>query len=511
MTKPLLAALLTAALCSTAVVAQDAPAPLRIVTSFDIESMNPAEEGFWMQEFGVAELLMKFDADGTNKPWLLESLVAQDDLTWIATVREGVAFQNGKVLDADTVLAAIERQIAKSDSVTGAVPEGATFEKTGPMEITIKTTAPWPDLPGVLSNEGVFLIYDAAAVDAVGEDWAQLIGAGIYTGPYAVTGLDANRLDVERNEAYWRGEPALPGLSVSFVSDANARILAVQNDEADIALYPPIAAKPVVDATPGINFNYGTPGTGGFLGFMNVNEPPFDDVRVRQALLKTIDYDEIANVVFGGVLSQAKGLYNESFPWARQNYQTDPEAAAALLDEAGWVLDGDVRKKDGEPLALDVVIYPQQPDLVPLSGALQAQLKDLGIAINIQSVDDVYSALGKGGVSWDLGISSEGTVSWGVTSPFLNRYLGPGGNRNFAGYANAEVHSLIDELKVTVDTARRDDILMRIQDILIDEDPYVFALTIHKGRVVVNDAYAGYQPGFALHHITYETAPSPAQ
>lgn len=507
----MLAAALLASIIGTPAFAQTEPEPLRIVTSFAIESMDPAEEGFWMQEFGVAELLMKFEADGTNQPWLLESLTAQDDLTWVATIRDGVTFQNDKALDADAVLAAIERQIAKSDSATGAVPEGTTFEKTGPLEITIKTAAPWPDLPGVLSNESVFLIYDAAAVDAVGEDWAQLVGAGIYTGPYAVTGLDSIRLDTERNDAYWRGEPALPGLSVSFVTDANARILAVQNNEADIALYPPIAAKPVVDATPGINFNYGTPGTGGFLGFMNINEPPFDDIRVRQALLKAVDYDEIANVVFDGVLSQARGLYNESFPWAQQNYVTDPEAAAALLDEAGWLLDGGMRKKDGEALALNVVIYPQQPDLVPLSGALQAQLKDLGIAVNIQSVDDVYEALGEGGVDWDLGISSEGTVSWGVTSPFLNRYLGPAGNRNFAGYDNAEVHALIAELKVTVDTTRRDEILTRIQDILVEEDPYVFAFNIHKGRVVVNDAYAGYQPGFALNHINYQTAPSAAQ
>jgi|GEM_PF-5260798 len=63
-----LAGLLVAALSSTAAFAQDDADALRIVTSFDIESMNPAEDGFWMQEFGVAELLMKFQSDGTNQP-----------------------------------------------------------------------------------------------------------------------------------------------------------------------------------------------------------------------------------------------------------------------------------------------------------------------------------------------------------------------------------------------------------------------------------------------------------
>lgn len=511
MIKSPLAALLAAALCSSAVLAQDGPAPLRLVTSFDIESMNPSEDGFWMQEFGVAELLMKFERDGTNQPWLLESLEAVDDTTWVGRIRPSVTFQNGKPVNADTVLAAINRALVTSDSASGSVPEGTVFEKTGDHEITIRTAAPWPELPGVLSNESVFLIYDAEAVEAVGEDWAALVGAGIYTGPYQVTALNGDQLQTTRFDDYWRGEPALPGVTVSFVSDPNARILAVQNDEADIALYPPIAARAVVDATPGIHFNSGTPATGGFLGFMNIKEAPFEDVRVRQALLKAIDYDELANTVFGGALDQARGLYNASFPWAVENYETDPQAAAALLDEAGWVLDGDLRKKDGEPLTINLVIYPQQPDLVPLSGALQAQLRKLGILVTIQSVDDVYVALGGGSPGWDLAISSEGTVSWGVTSPFLNRYLTTAGSRNFVGYDNEEVQDLVAELKVTVDSARRNAILERVQTILVEEDPYVFALTIHKGRIVVNDLYAGEQPSFALYHVSWETKPSPAQ
>ena len=215
--------------------------------------------------------------------------------------------------------------------------------------------------------------------------------------------------------------------------------------------------------------------------------------------------------IFGGALEQARSLYNASFPWAVENYETDPAAAAALLDDAGWVLDGDLRKKDGEPLTINLIIYPQQPDLVPLSGALQAQLRKLGIVVNIQSVDDVYAALVGGAPGWDLGISSEGTVSWGVTSPFLNRYLTTASSRNFVGYDNPEVQELVAELKVTVDTARRDAILERIQAILVDEDPYVFAMTIHKGRIVVNDLYAGQQPSFALYHVSWETKPSPAQ
>jgi peptide/nickel transport system substrate-binding protein len=492
--------------------AQEAGDPdgLRIVTSFEILSMDPYEEGFWMQEFGVAELLMKFEPDGLH-PWLLEAIDTPDPLTWVLTLREGVTFQNGRALDAQGVLDAIDLQLAHSAGAAGAVPEGTTFERTGDLEITVRTAAPWPGLPSTLANESVFLIFDADAVKAAGGDWESLEGAGLYTGPYAVEDLDAARLELARFDGYWRGTPALPGITVSFVTDPNARILAVQNGEADIALYPPIAAFPVVDATPGLHFNSGTPGTGGFLGFMNVAEPPLDEVAVRRALLRAVDYRRIAEDVFGGHLAQAEGLYNTDFDWALPNYATDREEAARLLDEAGWALGADGRRmRDGEPLVLDVLIYPQQPDLVPLSGDLQAQLAEMGIGVEIRVADDIYEALGGGEVEWDLGISSEGTVSWGSTERFLRRYLTPGGERNFAGYDNAELTALVEELEVTADLARRTEILREVQRILVEEDPYAFAFNIHKGRVVVNDLYAGYQPGFALHHVTWETAPSPA-
>lgn len=498
-----------AALLSSPVLAQEA-APLRIATSFEVANMNPLEEGFWMPEFGVGELLMQFRADGQIHPWLAASLESVDDLTWRLTLRDGVVYQNGKPLTAQTVLAAIDYQLANSTAARGSVPESAQFTASGPLEITVTTSEPWPVLPSVLASEAVFLIYDAEAVEAAGDDYDSLEGAGIYTGPYALVSLDPTSMELEANPDYWQGNPALPGVTVNFVADANARILAVQNGEADIALYPPSAALAMVGATPGLHFNSGTPGTGGFLAFMNIASPPFDDVAVRRAVMKGIDYEELAQTVLGGLVDTATGFYSESLPWSVQNYETDSAEAATLLEEAGWTLDGDLRRKDGEPLALNILIYPQQPDLVPLSNALQAQLRPLGIEVSVQSVDDIYAGAGDGNLDWDIAISSEGTASLGNPQNFINRYL-LSGERNFAGYDNGDLRQAADELAVSIDPDRRAALLERIQAILVDEDPYAFALTHSKGRVVVNDLYRDYQPGVANFHIAYDTAPSNSQ
>lgn len=485
------------------------PAPLRIVTSFQIDSLNPVDDGFWMPEFGVAEMLMQFREDGQFHPWLLESLENTDELTWKLTLRDGLTFQNGKPVDAAAVLATINRQMALSSSAQGAVPADAVFAATGNLEITVTTSEPFPALPGVLSNEGIFMIYDAAAVEAVGEDWAALAGAGIYTGPYAVVSLNDQEMVLERYDGYWQGMPALPGISVRFVTDPSARLLAVQNDEADIALYPPTAAKPVVDQTPGVYFKYDTPGTGGFMMYLNLQEAPFDDLRVRQAIIKAVDYEQIANEVFGGVFGVATSWYAPIFPWAINNQATDIDAASALLDEAGWTVGADgMRSKAGQPFHIVLLIYPQQPDLAPMSNALQSQFRALGIDVEIQSVDDINNAILEGTVAWNAALISNSTTSWGSPEPALRRYYLADGDRNYGGFANAEVESLAQELFVTIDQARRFEILGRIQEIMIEEEPYAFNLNFSNSRVIVNERYRDYRPGFSLYHVSWQTQPT---
>jgi len=485
-------------------------APLRVVTSFQIASMDPIEEGFWMPEFGVGELLMQFRDDGLHHPWLLEALERTDDLTWVLTLRAGITFQNGKALDADALLALMERQLALSPSAQSDIPAGTTLTKTGDLQITLTTLAPYPTLPASLASESVFPVYDTAVVEAAGDDFAQLIGSGMYTGPYAVVSLDEQEMVLERYDGYWQGMPALPGVSVRFVTDPQARILAVQNNEADIALYPPTAAKPVVDSTPGIHFNYGTPSTGGFLMVLNLNVPPFNEMAVRQAIIRAVNYDEIANAVMDGVFIPAHSFYPPFFPYAVENQQTDLEAAKQLLEDAGWVAGDDgIRTKDGQRLHINLLIYPQQPDLVPVSGAIQSQLLAAGFEVEIQSVDSINDAMLENTVEWQAGLVSNGAVSFGgAPEPTLNRYLVSSGDRNYGGFANAEIDQLAAQLSVTLDETARAEMLARIQAILIEEEPYAFYVSFHTGRVIVNDAYQNYQPGFQLYHISWQTQPA---
>lgn len=488
-------------------IADGADQPIRILTSFKIDSMNPEAEGFWFQEFGVAELLMEFQPDGTMAPWLASDLRQTEDHSWVITLQEGVTFQNGRVMDALAVKELMDFRLANKTSLQAVLPPNTTFEVTGPLEITVTTPAPVPELPNILAHESYFLIYDLKAAQAAGEDWEALESAGIYTGPYEVYDLSDTALTTTRNEHYWRGTPAMPGVTVSFVTDLNARVLAVQNGEGDIALYPQVSAKPVYDATPNVNLALGPISTGGYGAYMNVSEGPFEDISVRQAVMKAINYTELAETVFRGATAEAEGLYNMSFPWAVANYEYNPKGAAALLDSAGWRMNGDRRTKDGEALSLDILIYPQQPDLVPMSNALQAYLHALGIETEVISVDSVSDAITAGTVDWDLALLGNGSATVGAVEGFLTRYIATDGDRNYAGYSNPKIDALIARLTTEGNSDTRSEILREIQHILVDEDPYIFNVTMLRERALVSDAWSTYVPGVAWRHIGWQTAP----
>lgn len=487
---------------------QAADQPIRVITSFKFDSMDPEKEGFWFQEFGVAELLMEFQQDGSVGPWLAESLEQVDDLTWVIALNDGVTFQNGRPLDAAAVKRVMDFRLSNKASLHGIVPADTTFEVTGPLEITVTTPVPLPEFPNVLAHESYFLIYDLDTVAAAQGDWELLEDAGIYTGPYAVADLTDAALTATRNDEYWRGAPAMPGVTVSFVTDLNARVLAIQNGEADIALYPQISAKPVYDATPNVNLALGDLSTGGYAAFMNTGEGPLRDVAVRRALMKSIDYAEVSSAVFRGATAEAKGLYSDAFPWAVANYEHDPEEAARLLDGAGWRLNGGVRTKDGEPLTLRMAIYPQQPDLDPMANALQAYLREVGIASEIVSVDDVGDAITSGAIAWDMALLGNGSATVGAVQGFFARYLATDGNRNYAGYSNARMDTLIATLAHEVDPDARHEILSEIQHILVEDDPYIFNVTMLRPRALVSDAWSAYRPGVAWRHIGWRTAPN---
>jgi peptide/nickel transport system substrate-binding protein len=489
---------------------EQAASTLRIVTSFRVQSLEPERPAsYFLTEFALAELPLVFSNEGALEPQLLESYSRIDERNWRLVLRPKIKFQNGKPLTAAAMAAAMNRQLQLSASAKAVLPD-ASLKVSGEREVTLTTKLPDPTVPAALADEQVFPIYDVDALEAANGDNARLIGCGCFTGPYRAVSLDERELRMARFDDYWRGRPPLTAVSIRFISDPQARILAVQNDEADIALYPPSEAQRLLAGAANAFFVAHSRSHGGPRILPNLRRAPFDEVSVRRAFSLSLNYESLARDVMEGIGETATGFYPPVYRWAVQNQKSDTVEAKQLLDAAGWRAGSDgVRAKNGQPLEITLLIYPQQPDWAKIATAMQAQLAEAGFRLRIRQVEDINAAM-KSQRDWHCSINSPGLVTTGgAPDPVLREHLHSRGERNFGGVNDAEIDRLLDELGSTFEEARRNEILRRIQQIVMVEKVYEVRPVFLRSRVVVGKRWRDYKPSPQLHHITWETKPTP--
>lgn len=476
---------------------------LKLATGFAIKNLVPLKTGFWGNEFGYAELLLRPQPDGNPTDWLLEKAENTSDLEWKLTLKPGITFQNGGALTTEKLAALMMWHLANNEAVAPLLP-GASITATGEHELTLITSAPTPQLRNVLADEAYFTIFDLDAYQETADDAAKLLAAKMYTGPYTPTALNDEKLVMEANQNYWSSTPPLAGVEVLFVSDPGARIKAVQNGEVDIALYPPTQSFSTLEADQNASFNLGDAGGPSFCLYLNNATPVFADPKVRRALLLMIDFRVLAEEVMQGVYETVSSFYDPQLAYAIDIWKTDIAEAEKLLGEAGaQKTDGTWKLADGTPFTFEVLTYPQQPDSDALALAMQSQFRTQGVEMGIRQVSDISTEMETG--TWDAGISANGTLSFGGSPiPPLQRGYRSDGNRNYSHINDPELDRLIDEVAVTLDTEKSKELLIEIQN-RIGDYGYNGYLGRRRPGVVVGSRVPDYLPQHALIWVDAKT------
>lgn len=479
---------------------------LRIVTSFPVRSLDPIEGAHGNASFGAAETPLLLSPTGEPEPHLIE-VERVDELTWELELTQEVRFHNGRVLDAPALEAVLRDQLERRPTAQSQLPD-ATVEAIDDTTVRLVTARPDVAVPNHLADPGVFLIYDVEALLVAGEDADALLTAGHYTGPYVPVELEEERLVLERNLDHWAGEPPLERITVRIVADAQARLFAVESGEADLALYPPSDAEALLAGVDGVGFSFSEIVAEGFRVVLDHREPPFDDVRVRQAFHLALDEVSLAEDVLGGPYVPALGLLPGELPAALALQRHDPQEAERLLDDAGWEPGEDgVRERDGQPLEFRLMTYPQQPDLDPMSVAIQAQLAAVGVRVTIERAEDINTTM-EDPSAWDAALYCCGQVTGGgAIEPIWQRYFHTEGDDNWGAAGNAELDASIDEL-VLADGERREQLLAEIQRAVIDDEAAIFYAATRNRFAVTSERWDGFQLRPNLIFVTADTAPS---
>ena len=242
-----------------------------------------------------------------------------------------------------------------------------------------------------------------------------------------------------------------------------------------------------------LNLNFSDPNTevDGQRSQKDTPHPFLSDKAVRQALATAIDRETIANSLYFGkdnlehpgrnIITGIPGLESPNTTW-----EYDPEKAKQLLDAAGWVQDGDVRKKGDVELKLEYH-SPASQLRAKEQQIVKANLEEVGFKVNIQQVDPgIYfdSSAGNdqsGSHSYfDVGMA-QGVANTPAPLSFMEAwYAGPNGEniaqkengwtgQNSQRYQNADYDALLDQARVETDPERLAELFIQLNDIIIND------------------------------------------
>ncbi|WP_336084739.1 ABC transporter family substrate-binding protein [Nocardia sp. SSK8] len=218
-------------------------------------------------------------------------------------------------------------------------------------------------------------------------------GLAVSAGPFQVSDIDRtqSRITLSRNPSWWGATPKLDTITFS-VLDSSAWLPAIQNNELDIAYMSGIENVTAAKQAPGVVLRRTPEPSWSHITFNGAPGSLLEDPQLRIAISKAIDRQGIVNAAQNGVVDDPKTLNNHIFVLGQKGYQDnsapisfDPDAAAKMLDDLGWKLNGEVREKDGRRLELRDVMY-QQDGWVQVAQIVQQNLAAVGVKLNIQTV-----------------------------------------------------------------------------------------------------------------------------
>ncbi|MGN6032495.1 MAG: ABC transporter substrate-binding protein, partial [Thermomicrobiales bacterium] len=220
------------------------------------------------------------------------------------------------------------------------------------------------------------------------------------------------------------------------------------------------AATPAAGSTPAAT-PAAAPGTAGQI----YKGPYFDDIRVRQAVAYAINPDEIIQSVFQGLAVRnygpiPTGHFSFNPDIEQYGYHHDPEKAKALLDEAGWTLNGDVREKDGQKLEPLLWTWNAGNNVNTVQ-VLQNQLAAVGFAVKIETME-IATLLAR----QKENISDFDVMSWGWPEPHLMKMMIEG-DAALGLYRNPEYLALVDEASRVTDQAARSELYFKASQVML--------------------------------------------
>ncbi len=447
---------------------------------------------------GCLETLTRYDEEqGKIVPSLATEWTQVSPLEWDFTIREGVTFQDGTVLDAAAVVGSLQN-VLDAEVPARAFSTTVVSEVTAVDESTVRITTPTesPLVPYRLASVNTGILSPAAFEGETVDPF------GHCTGPFEpVSEKPKQSLTVDRNEDYWGGEVQLAGAEIRFITDGATRTAQIQTGEADVSLSIPVSGLAALEADPNVSvLKADSPRTATL--YMNNGRAPFDDVDFRKAVRSALDLEALAASVYEGAAIPATGPFAPSEPWAIEGAavpQQDVGAAKELLSSAGYSADR----------PLEIVAIVERAEFADVATVIQENLKTVGVPVKITTKE--YAAVEPDLLSgnYDMVLSQRNRLI-DIADPigFLTADYTCEGSYNLSHFCNPEYDKLVAQAATTADTAERYTLYAEAGQILQDEAVNIWLVNEQAIDAVRTDLQAHVQDPLSRYVLRAETAKS---
>ncbi len=428
--------------------------------------------------------LVRFNENLDIVPDIARSWKLSDDhLTYTFRLRYGVTFSNGRKVTAQDVKYSFERVLTPRtkapltwilDKIEGAndVLAGKAADVSGirvknDHTLIIKLEKPFGPFLSLLAMSSAYVV-PREEVQRLGQDFGM---HPVGSGPYRLSEWKhGQHLILAAREDYFEGRPKLNGIYYRVIPEDLTAVLEFETGRLDVLLIPSSEYRRYTTDPTWRDLVYGKPGLNTYYLGLNCTRPPFNDIRVRQAVNYAIDRQHILNTVFEkrGVLAAGPippGLWkNSMLPLAAKGYNYDLQKAKALIREAGAA---------GTTVKFYITNDAEVLDIIEV---IQRYLDKVGFKVEITQLD--WSALkhavneGEPDAFW---------LSWWADYPdpenflfplFHSASVGSGGNRTRC--LDAELDRLIETAQRTMNEQQRYRLYRQAENRIIQNAPWVF-------------------------------------
>jgi 4-phytase/acid phosphatase/peptide/nickel transport system substrate-binding protein len=432
--------------------AQKSGGSITVGLELDIPGFDPLKVGVFDTSAETAaaaifDTLVGLDDKAQPVPKLALSWSHSDDYrTWTFKLRPGVKFHDGTPFNAQAVKENFDRQKDPANKCRCAfyISNIISVETTDELTVVYNLKDPSVNQAALMTIQSSNnVVQSPTAWKTKGDDYNR---NPVGTGPYILKSWTAgDRMVLEKNPDYWnKGHPYLDRIILKPLPDAQSRFASLQSGEADIVWDDEYDADNIMKAQKDPKMTVHTyAGSGAAVYAFNTKLEPFQDVRVRQALVMAIDRKKMSQAITNGLARPTTNPYGDG-SWVKCKddgaLPYDVEKARALI------------KDYGKPVDFKMIVTAT-PRGRTVGQVLQQFWKQVGANMEIEQVDQ--ATIVPRAFMRQFQLTPWRIVDLADPDPQMYANFHTGSPVALANYSNPELDQLLEHARVTADVAKR--------------------------------------------------------